>query len=164
MAVFLGLLALGGSAEAQETSDILAPRNATHLALGPQVSAIQYASEWDTEVGAELHLARLRKSRALSVIGGSLGVASFGEGEQVQLTLDFYAGTQALTQLPIGVSFGPLLEVFPHGRPQVGGRVTVWAYYGVMPYAGVAWLDGPNAPDSPSVEIGLKIPFSVWDW
>lgn len=163
---FLGLtlLAFPSPAEAEESSDLLAPRNATHLALGPQVSAIQYDSAWDSEVGGEVHLARLRKSRILSVVGGGLGIASFGEGEQVQLSLDLYAGTQALTPLPIGVSVGPLLEVFPHGRPQVGGRASLWAYYGVMPYAALSWLSGPNAPTSPSVEIGLKIPFSVWDW
>lgn len=162
--LLIGSLALPLSAQAEETAPTASSRSETHLALGPLVAAIQYDSQWDSEIGAELHLAHVRDSDLLSVFGTSIGVASFGKGDMVQLSLDFYAGTQALTKVPIGLSLGPVLEAFPNGRPQIGGRVAVWVYHGVMPYFSVAWLRGRSASSHPSLEIGLKIPFSIWGW
>ena len=136
----------------------------THIALGPQLAAIRVNADWDTGAGGELHIARLRESDALSVFGAAFGVAGYSKGEALQLSLDFYAGSKALGQVPIGLSIGPLLKAFPNGRPQVGGRTTLWVYHGVMPFLSVSWLSGPMSPAQPGLEIGVKIPFSIWDW
>ena len=121
-------------------------------------------SEWDSEVGGELHIAHLRDSDGLSVIGAAFGLAGYSKGELLQVSLDFYAGSKALSQVPIGLSIGPVLKAFPNGRPQVGARSTLWLYHGVMPYLSVSWLSGPMSPAQPGLEIGVKIPFSIWDW
>jgi hypothetical protein len=140
------------------------PAASTHLALGPQAAALLVDEEWDSEIGVELHLTRLRESRVLSVVGAGFGVASFSRGDILQLTLDFYIGTRVVADVPVGVSVGPLLKAFEHGRPHVGGRTTIWVYHGVMPYLSASWLSGPNSPAQPGLEIGVKIPFSLRDW
>ena len=160
----LAMVVLCPSARADKSHSVAKPGSATHLALGPQVAAIHYDSRWDSEVGAELHLAHIRDSDLLAVVGASLGVASFGQEDTLQLSLDVYAGTRSLTKLPIGLSLGPVLKTAPHGRAQLGARSTLWLYHGVMPYLSVAWLSAPTVLAQPSVEIGVKIPFSIWNW
>ena len=157
-------LATSPNAWADEGPRLGGPRASTHLALGPQAAAALADSEWDSEIGAEIHLARLRKSRLVSVVGASLGVAGFSKGDILQLSLDFYVGTESLGPLPIGVSVGPMLKAFLNGRPQLGARSTLWLYHGVMPYISVSWLTGPMSPAQPGLEIGVKIPFPIRDW
>jgi hypothetical protein len=140
------------------------PKASTHLALGPQAAALLIDAEWDSEIGVELHLTRLRDSRLLSVVGAGFGVASFSRGDILQLTLDVYMGTRIVADVPVGVSVGPVLKAYQHGRPQVGGRTTLWLYHGVMPYLSASWLTGPMSPAQPGLEIGVKIPFSLRDW
>ncbi len=164
LACILGWLALSPELRAEEGVALSQPSASTHIALGPQVAAALDDSEWDSEIGAELHLTRLRTSDLLSVVGAGLGVASFSRGETLQLSLDLYVGSRALADVPVGLSVGPLLKAFDTGRPQIGARTTLWLYHGVMPYVSVSWLSGPNKPAQPGLEMGLKIPFSIWDW
>ncbi len=149
---------------AKERAEAAEAQSSTHILLGPQVAAIAIDSEWDSEIGAELHLTRLRTGELLSVLGAGLGAASFSRGETLQLSFDLYVGTGALYEVPLGLSVGSLLKAFDNGRPQLGARTTLWIYHGVMPYLSLSWLRGPNSPAQPGVEIGLKIPFSIWDW
>ena len=158
-------VAFAASSSASAEGRVLgATAPSTHIALGPQLAANWSNSDWDTEAGGEIHIARLRESDALSVFGAAFGVVGYSKGEALQLSLDVYAGSKALAQIPIGVSVGPLLKAFPNGRPQVGARSTLWLYYGVMPFVSVSWLAGPMSPAQPGLEIGVKIPFSIWDW
>ncbi len=140
------------------------PKASTHLVLGPQAAALLTDSEWDSEIGVEVHLTRLRDSPLLSVVGAGFGVATFSRGDIVQLSFDVYVGTRVIADVPIGVSVGPVLKAFENGRPQVGGRSTLWLYHGVMPYVSASWLTGPMSPAQPGLEIGVKIPFSLRDW
>jgi hypothetical protein len=157
-------LATSPNSQAEEGRPRAPQESSTHLALGPQAAASFANDAWDSEIGGELHLAWLREGQLLSVIGAGFGVAGYSRGDSYQLSLDLYLGSDLLGDVPVGISVGPVLRAFQEGGPQVGGRTTLWLYHGIMPYCSLSWLGGPRSPAQPGLEIGVKIPFSIWDW
>jgi hypothetical protein len=123
----------------------------TYLWIGPLGTATYAEDDWDSTIGGQLAILRIRERRALGAIGGSFGASRWTSGSGYRLWLDAIAGTR-LGKM-IGVSAGPLLELSDERHPRVGGSVGVWAFLGVTPYARVGVVDRNGA----FAEIGLHI-------
>lgn len=157
------LLTSASNAEAQAPVDLTHSKDKVHVALGPVVAARTLETGWDSQVGAEFHVVHVRVDQVLAIYGSGLGISTFGKREVFELHLELYAGTRKFSEQPVGISIGPVLEVSPHGDSTLGMRSTLWAYYGVMPYVSLVWVEDANR-NQPVVELGVKLPFSILDW
>src|SRR5881394_2336145 len=104
-----------------------------YLWLGPSGAASRIDSDWDSTVGGDLSVIRVREGELLGAIGASLGASRWTVRGSGRLWLDAIAGTKIGRM--VGVSAGPLLELNELARPRYGGSVGIWAFVGVTPYA-----------------------------
>jgi hypothetical protein len=123
----------------------------TYLWLGPLGAASYIDETWDSTVGGQVAILRIRERRGLGAIGGSLGGSVWTTSGDYRLWLDAIAGTR-LGKM-VGISAGPLLELSHERHPRVGGSVGIWAFLGVTPYARIGFVD----ESGPFAEIGLHI-------
>jgi hypothetical protein len=126
-----------------------------YLWLGPTGAASHIVAEWDSTVGADATLVRVRERAALGVVGASLGASRWTVRGGGRIWLDGLVGTRVGRM--VGASAGPLLELSELAHPRVGGSVGLWAFVGVTPFvrAGiVSELGG-------FVEIGVHIALPV---
>jgi hypothetical protein len=122
-----------------------------YLWLGPLGAASYIDGEWDSTIGGELSIIRVRERNALGAIGGSFGASMWTARGGGRLWLDAIAGTR-LGKM-IGVSLGPILELSDERHPHVGGSFGCWAFLGVTPFARVGYVDELGG----FAEIGLHI-------
>ncbi len=130
----------------------------SYLWLGPLGAASYAEDEWDSTVGGQIAILRIRERDVLGAIGGSFGASRWSATGSYRLWLDAIAGTR-LGKM-IGVSAGPLLELSHERHPHVGGSVGIWAFLGVTPYARVGIVDELGG----FAEIGLHIALPAKRW
>ncbi len=154
-----------GLARAEEHSDSFPlPRaSKVHLALGPTVAGIHQEEGWDSQVGGELHLVRLRPS-TLHATGLALGALTFSSSKTVRLHLDGYIGIRVSSDLTLGASLGPIVDVNPNQRARFGARASLWGHAGIAPYVSIARTWGATSPEQTEVGLGIRIPFSITDF
>jgi len=126
-----------------------------YLWLGPSGAASRIDAEWDSTIGADLGLVRVRERELLGAVGVSLGASRWTVRGGGRIWLDGLAGTR-LGRM-VGVSAGPILELSELAHPRLGGSVGLWAFLGVTPFvrAGtVSQLGG-------FIEVGVHIALPV---
>jgi hypothetical protein len=126
--------------------------------LGPAGAASHVDDMWDSTVGGDLTVVRIREREALGAIGASLGASRWTERDGGRIWLDAIAGTR-LGRM-VGVSAGPLLELADLAHPRLGASVGVWAFLGITPYARL----GTVQELGPFAEIGVHIALPVRRW
>jgi len=129
-----------------------------HVWLGPVGAASHVDGVWDSTVGGDLTVVRIRERELLGAIGASLGASRWSERGGGRIWLDAVAGTR-LGRM-IGVSAGPLIELADVQPPRLGGSVGVWAFLGVTPYARVGTVEELGV----FAEVGVHIALPVRRW
>ncbi len=127
-----------------------------YLWLGPTGGAGWEGSQWDSTIGGDASLIRVREHELVGAVGATLGAARWTVRGGGRAWLDGVLGTPAFGRM-FGVSAGPIVELSDVMHPHVGGSVGVWAFVGVTPYARFGAIDGLGA----FAEVGLHIALPV---
>lgn len=127
-----------------------------YLWLGPTGAAGFMTSSWDSVIGGDATVVRIREHETLGAIGGSLGAARWTARDGGRVWLDAIAGTPAFGRM-FGVSAGPVVELADLRHPKLGGSIGVWGFIGVTPYARV----GVVAELGAFAEVGVHIALPV---
>jgi hypothetical protein len=123
--------------------------------LGPTGAASHIDAEWDSTIGADATVIRVREREALGVIGGTLGASRWTVRGGGRIWLDGLLGTRMGKM--IGLSAGPILELNELVHPKLGGSVGLWAFLGVTPFVRVGTVQDLGG----FVEVGLHIALPV---
>lgn len=126
-----------------------------YIWLGPLAAASRVAGSWDSTVGADLSVVRVREREPLGAIGVSVGASRWTERGGGRLWLDALAGTR-LGRM-VGVSVGPLLELSELAHPRPGASAGLWAFLGVTPFVRVGAVHELGG----FVEVGVHIALPV---
>jgi hypothetical protein len=127
-----------------------------YLWLGPSGAASHVEAQWDSTIGADVTVIRVREHAGLGAIGGSFGASRWTARGGGRLWLDALAGTRVLGRM-MGVSAGPILELSEIAHPRVGGSIGVWAFLGLTPYARI----GAATELGMFAELGIHIALPV---
>lgn len=129
----------------------------TYVWLGPTGAASHVDADWDSTIGGDLAVLRIRERRPLAAIGATFGGSTWTARGGGRIWLDALAGTRIAGRM-VGVSAGPILELSELAHPRPGASVGVWLFAGVTPFArvGVVHELGPFA------EIGLHVALPVY--
>jgi hypothetical protein len=127
----------------------------TYVFLGPSGAASRIDADWDSTVGGDLSLIRVRENEAIGAVGASFGAQRWTVRGGGRLWLDAIIGTK-LGRM-IGVSAGPILELNELAHPRVGGSIGAWAFVGVAPYVRVGAVQDLGG----FVELGVHIALPV---
>jgi len=171
-----GLLGSSGPATAQPTSTTPDPParktiptvgsggftpswdlDTTYVWLGPSGSASHVEAAWDSTIGVDAAVVRIRERASLAAIGGTFGASRWTERGGGRLWLDAIAGTRVLGRIA-GVSAGPLVELSDLAHPRIGGSVGVWAFLGITPFLRL----GTVRELGMFGEVGVHIALPVW--
>ena len=123
--------------------------------LGPVGAAGRIEGMWDSTIGADAAIVRVRERDRIAVIGGALGASKWTERAGGRIWLDALIGTRL--GKTFGLSAGPLLELAELAHPRIGASVGVWAFLGVTPYARIGTIDKLGG----FVEVGVHIALPV---
>jgi len=126
-----------------------------YIWLGPTGAASRLDSEWDSTIGADLALVRVREGETLGALGLSFGGSRWTERGGGRVWLDALVGTRVGRM--VGVSVGPILELSDLAHPRWGGSVGLWAFLGVTPFVRVGTIDELGG----FIEIGLHIALPI---
>jgi hypothetical protein len=126
-----------------------------YIWLGPQGAASHIANDWDSTIGADATVIRIREHDALGAIGASLGASRWTVRGGGRIWLDGLIGTRLHRM--VGVSAGPLLELSELAHPRLGGSVGLWAFVGVTPFVRAGMVSGLGN----FVEVGVHIALPV---
>jgi hypothetical protein len=126
-----------------------------YLWLGPAGAASHIDGEWDSTIGADATLVRVREREALGVIGASFGASRWTERGGGRLWLDGLVGTRFVRM--VGVSAGPMLELNDLSHPRFGASVGLWTFFGVAPFVRAGMVQDLGG----FVEVGLHIMLPV---
>jgi hypothetical protein len=103
-----------------------------YLWLGPMGAASRIRAEWDSTIGADVTVIRIRENAWLGAIGATAGASRWTVRDGGRIWLDGLVGTR-LGRM-VGFSAGPIVELAELAHPRLGGSVGVWAFLGVTPY------------------------------
>jgi hypothetical protein len=129
----------------------------TYVWLGPSGGAAYIDSSWDSVIGGDLSVVRVREHDALGTVGGSFGAAKWTERGGGRLWLEAIAGTRLVNRTMVGLSAGGIVELADTEHPRPGALFGVWAFVGVTPYVRV----GAIQDDGLVVELGVHITLPV---
>lgn len=126
-----------------------------YLWLGPSGAASRIGSEWDSTIGADVTVLRVREHDLLGAIGGTLGASRWTVRGGGRIWLDGVVGTRVGRM--VGISAGPLLELSEIAHPRWGGSVGLWAFVGVTPFVRVGKVEDLGG----FVELGIHVALPV---
>lgn len=126
-----------------------------YLWLGPTGAASRVEAMWDSTVGGDLSVVRIRERDLVGALGINFGASRWTERGGGRIWLDAIAGTRVGRM--IGVSAGPILELDELNHPRFGGSVGAWAFLGVTPFVRVGIVHELGG----FIEIGLHIALPV---
>jgi hypothetical protein len=129
-----------------------------YLWLGPRVGAI-YRQQWDSNVGADLALLRVREHQAIAAYGVRFAATIPTTTERTRFALGAVVGTRRLANAMMGVTVDATLELDPFARPAPGLNVGLWAHTGIVPFVAVGWTGGLES--SVTLEAGITIALPV---
>lgn len=165
MLLAANVVAAQPTAAAVQPAPVASPRLAStddldgwYLWLGPRVGAL-YRQQWDSNVGAELALLRVREHYPLAAYGVRFAATIPTATDRTRLALGAVIGTRQLADTMLGVTADATLELDPFARPAPGFSVGMWAHTGVVPFVTVGWTGGLQA--SVTVEAGITIALPV---
>jgi hypothetical protein len=126
-----------------------------YLWLGPQGAASRIANDWDSTIGADVTVIRVRERDLLGALGLSLGASRWTVRGGGRIWLDGLIGTRLHRM--VGLSAGPLLELSDLSHPRVGGSVGFWAFVGVTPFVRAGMVSDLGG----FLEVGVHIALPV---
>ena len=126
-----------------------------YLWLGPSGAASRIEADWDSTIGADATLIRVRERDAIGVIGGTLGASRWTVRGGGRIWLDALIGTRMWKM--VGASAGPIVELHELAHPRLGGSVGLWAFVGVTPFARAGMVSNMGG----FVEVGVHIALPV---
>ncbi len=129
-----------------------------YLWLGPSAGAGYLADSWDSVVGGDLAVMRVREHDFLGAVGGTIGAAKWTARGGGRVWLEAIAGTRIANRTMVGVSAGGIVELSEIEHPRPGAMVGAWLFCGVTPYVRAGVIDGYGGV----VELGLHIALPVW--
>ena len=134
------------------TSDL----NGTYLTAGPVAGAVNVEHNWNSAVGAELSLVRLREGRLPALLGVSFGGVVFDDRPGARTWAEVELG---IDRLPVkfGLSAGLAIEWDRVRPPRLGAQGTLWLFAGIVPYVRVGRLEEVGT----FFEAGLMIKIPV---
>jgi hypothetical protein len=127
-----------------------------YIWLGPTGAASRVDATWDSTIGADLAVLRIREGELFGAIGGSLGASRWTERGGGRIWLDAIAGTRVLGRM-VGVSGGPILELSDLAHPRVGASIGVWAFVGITPFARIGTVQELGAFGEIGIHIALPV-------
>jgi hypothetical protein len=130
----------------------------TYVWLGPSASAGYLDRGWDSLIGADLAVMRVREHAPLGAVGGSVGAARWTERGGGRMWAEAIAGTRLFDRTMVGLSAGAIVELADTVHPRAGAMVGAWVFAGVTPYVRVGAIDGYGAV----VELGVHIALPVF--
>jgi hypothetical protein len=128
----------------------------TYLWLGPAGAASHVDSEWDSTIGADAAVIRVRERDRLAVIGGTLGASRWTARGGGRVWLDAIAGTRLFDRM-FGVSAGPILELSDLAHPRYGGSVGLWAFVGITPFVRIGAVNELGMFGEVGIHIALPV-------
>ena len=131
-----------------------------YLWLGPAISAGYLANSWDSLIGADVSILRVREHRPVGAIGASFGAARWTARGGGRTWLEAIVGTRLADRTMVGLSAGGVLELSDIEHPRPGAMIGAWAFLGVTPYVRV----GTVADEGAVVELGIHIALPVLRW
>jgi len=136
------------------TSDL----DGTYLTAGPVAGALVIQDNWNSAVGAELSLVRLREGRWPALYGISVGGVVFDQRQGMRTWAEVEL---AIDKLPVtfGVSGGLAIEFDQVIPPHYGAQATLWFFAGVVPYVRVGTLESYGGFFEAGVMI--KVPVKI---
>ncbi len=126
-----------------------------YLWLGPNTAASHIDSDWDSTIGADATVIRVREGNVLGAIGATLGASRWTVRGGGRIWLDGLIGTRMGRM--VGMSAGPILELSELAHPRLGGSLGFWAFVGVTPFVRAGMVSDLGG----FVEIGLHIALPV---
>ena len=123
--------------------------------IGPLGAASRVDATWDSTIGADASVVRVREADRIAVLGGTLGASRWTERGGGRIWLDAILGTR-LGKM-VGLSAGPILELAELAHPRIGASVGLWAFLGVTPFARIGAIDELGG----FVEVGVHIALPV---
>ncbi len=126
-----------------------------YLWLGPSGAASHIDAQWDSTIGADATLIRVRERNVVGVLGGTLGASRWTVRGGGRVWLDALVGTR-LGRM-VGISAGPLLELGELAHPRLGASVGLWAFVGVTPFVRIGRVQDVGG----FVELGVHIALPV---
>ena len=127
----------------------------TYLWLGPSGAASRIDAEWDSTIGADITVIRVRERNVLGAVGATLGASRWTVRGGGRIWLDGLVGTRVLRM--VGVSAGPLVELSELAHPRLGGSLGLWAFVGVTPFVRAGMVSDLGG----FVEIGVHVALPV---
>jgi hypothetical protein len=156
------IVAWGSVARAEEPEGHVAGHrmagdlDGTYLTAGPVAGALAIQDTWNSAVGAEVSLVRLREGRFPALLGVSLGGVVFDHlpglrsWAEVELGIDRWP-------VKFGVSAGLAAQFDRVVPPHFGAQATVWVFAGIVPYVRIGVLEELGS----YFEAGLMIKIPV---
>jgi hypothetical protein len=145
-----------------EVAPVLPPSwdlDGLYIWLGPSGAASRIDADWDSTIGGDLSILRVRERDLVGTVGGSLGAARWTVRGGGRIWLDAIVGTRMLGRMT-GISAGPILELSELAHPRYGGSVGVWTFVGVTPYARIGTVTDLGG----FVEVGIHIALPIVRW
>jgi hypothetical protein len=128
----------------------------TYLTAGPVAGALAIQDTWNSAVGAELSLVRLREGRLPALLGVSVGGVVFDRTPGLRSWAELEAGIDRLP-VKLGLSVGLAAQLDRVLPPRFGAQATLWVFAGIVPYVRIGVLDELGS----YFEAGLMIKIPV---
>ncbi len=120
----------------------------TYLTLGPVAGALAIENSWNSAVGAELSIVRLREGHLPALLGVSLGAVVFDDRmgtrtwAELEVGFDNLLGWRLGRFAPkFGLSGGLAVEFDRVRPPRLGAQGTFWIFAGIVPYVRIGTLE-----------------------
>ncbi|MBA2542412.1 MAG: hypothetical protein H0V17_22415 [Deltaproteobacteria bacterium] len=127
-----------------------------YLWLGPSAAASHVDTEWDSTIGADAAVIRIREQAAVAAIGGSLGASRWTVRGGGRIWLDAMVGTRVVGRMA-GLSAGPIVELSDFSHPRLGGSIGVWTFIGITPFARLGTVQDLGMFGEVGVHIALPV-------
>ncbi|HEU0037315.1 MAG TPA: hypothetical protein VFQ53_42185 [Kofleriaceae bacterium] len=128
----------------------------TYLWLGPSGAASHVDADWDSTVGVDAALVRVRERAAISVVGGSLGASRWTARGGGRIWLDAVLGTPVLGK-QLGLSAGPIVELSDFAHPRLGASIGIWGFIGITPFARVGTVQELGLFGEVGIHLALPV-------
>ena len=128
----------------------------TYLTAGPVAGALAIQDTWNSAVGAELSLVRLREGQFPALLGVSVGGVVFDSAPGLRSWAEVELG---IDRWPVkfGVSAGLAAQFDRVVPPHFGAQATLWVFAGIVPYVRIGVLEELGS----YFEAGLMIKIPV---
>lgn len=160
LAIGVLLAAAAASADPRPASSVAWPvqsdLDGLYVHLGPQVGVVRRQGAWDSAVGGELSVLRVREDALLAIVGARVAGARWTLSDGGRIAFEGVAGTDL--GVKIGATAGPLIDLGADHHPRIGASAAIWCYAGVVPYVRVGVIEASGG----FVEAGLELPLPIW--